>query len=57
MSKIRYYEKTDDFDKVREQFDPSVVEKMVGEFDADQDFFNAYLVRRHETFGERFVVH
>jgi hypothetical protein len=57
MSKISYNEKTYDFDKIREQFDPTIVEQMAGEYDSDQDFFNTYLVRHHEKFGERFVVH
>jgi hypothetical protein len=57
MSKISYNEKTYDFDKIREQFDPTIIEQMAGEYDSDQDFFNTYLVRHHEKFGERFVVH
>jgi hypothetical protein len=28
-----------------------------GGYDSDQDFFNTYLVKHHEKFGEQFVVH
>jgi hypothetical protein len=57
MSKIRFNDKSYDFDDIREQFDPAIIEQMAGEYDSDQDFFNTYLVRHHEKFGERFVVH
>jgi hypothetical protein len=57
MSKVTYNEQTYDFEKIREQFDPAIVEQLAGEYDSDQDFFNTYLVRHHEKFGEQFVVH
>ncbi|HTC25512.1 hypothetical protein [Dyella sp.] len=57
MSKISYNEKTYDFDKIRDQLDPTIIEQLEGEYDSDQDFFNTYLVKHHEKFGEQFVVH
>ncbi len=57
MSKISYQNKYYDFDNIRDQFDPAVVEQMIGEYDTDQDFFNTYLVKHQEKFGEQFVVH
>lgn len=56
MSKITHEQKTFDFDDIRHQFDPTIVEQMAGEYDSDQDFFNTYLVKHHEKFGERFDV-
>lgn len=57
MSKITHQEKSYDFDDIRDQFDPTIVEQMTGEHETDQDFFNTYLVKHHEKFGEQFVVH
>jgi hypothetical protein len=57
MSKISYNKNSYDFDTIRDQLDPTIVEQMEGEYDSDQDYFNTYLVRHHEKFGEHFVVH
>ncbi len=57
MSKVSYQNKSYDFDDISDQFDPAVIEQMAGEYDTDQDFFNTYLVKHHEKFGEQFVVH
>lgn len=57
MSKITHNDQTYDFEKIRDQFDPTIVEQLEGEYDSDQDFFNTYLVKHHEKFGEQFVVH
>ena len=57
MSNISYNEKTYDFDKIRDQLDPTIIEQLEGEYDSDQDFFNTYLVKHHEKFGEQFAVH
>ncbi|MFK2899336.1 hypothetical protein ISP15_03245 [Dyella jejuensis] len=57
MSKITYNDKSYDFNEIRDQLDPSLLEELEdNKFGSDQDFFESYLVRHHEKYNEQFEV-
>jgi asparagine synthetase B (glutamine-hydrolysing) len=56
MNKITYNGQDFNFDEIRQQMDPELVERIQDTTDTDQDFFDEYLLAHDTKYGSRFVI-
>ncbi len=56
MSKVTYNDQSFDMEELRARMDKDIVSELELDSDADQDFFDSYLIAHEKKHGKRFTV-